>query len=432
MLLLLSIAASGAAAQEPVGPIHIDVAVIRDTSAADSTPTIGVRALVDAAIEANPDLAALRREFDAARARIPQAKALPDPMLSVGNITVGNPAPFAGFGDDFSEVSVGVSQDVPWFGIRRLRGEAALSDADAELEVYRAAERQRAFEVKAAAFELYAIDWKQAVLRRDIDILDKFAKVAEARYSTGKAQQVDVINARLEITELLNTQGELEAERSTVEATLNALMFRAPERKLPAIARPVAVAKPPGLEDLYALAEDGSPELREQRRRIDASNHRLRLAERQAKFPEVGFNFSYHNRPGFGDFYAYGVTFKLPIYAASKQRYGIEEGSANLEASRSRLMSMEALVRRALREAHVRATTATRLLKLHEQGLVPQATLALESALSAYQVGQVDFQTVLTALRKALNYETHYYELQAEYFTALARIEAVTGLELMR
>ncbi|MEP7274487.1 MAG: hypothetical protein ABI882_23555, partial [Acidobacteriota bacterium] len=52
--------------------------------------------LVEAALAANPQLTAMRREFDAARARIPQAKALPDPTVTFINMTVSNPAPFTG------------------------------------------------------------------------------------------------------------------------------------------------------------------------------------------------------------------------------------------------------------------------------------------------------------------------------------------------
>lgn len=408
----------------PTGPEH---------SADRASPAgVGVAALVKAALDASPDLAAMRREFDAARARVPQEKALPDPTVMLSNNTVANPVPFAGWRNDFSEVAVGFSQDLPWFGVRRLRGEAADSEAEAKLQEYAAKARRLTADVKGAAYTLHALDRKLAVLARDKDILEKFAAVAEARYSVGKAQQVDVINARIEITELVDMEGELEAQRSIEQAKLNTLLFRDPETTIGPLAKPSVVAEPPALDALIALAEENAPDLKQQRRLFDASNHRLRLAEREAKYPEVGVNFTYHNRPGFSDYYTYGVTFRLPLYSATKQRYGVEEKSSDLAAARSRLQSTDALVRYSLREAHVRATTAARLLKLHEQGLVPQAALALESSMAAYQVGQVDFLTLLTALKKALDYETRYYDLEAEYATALADMEAVTGTDLTR
>jgi len=85
-----------------------------------------------------------------------------------------------------------------------------------------------------------------------------------------------------------------------------------------------------------------------------------------------------------------------------------------------------------LRDARTRATITTRLIRLHDQGLLPQATLALESSLSTYQVGQVEFLTVLTAVRRALDVELRYYELVADYQKALAEIERYTGVELSR
>jgi cobalt-zinc-cadmium efflux system outer membrane protein len=402
-----------------------------DHSGERAAGALTVPALVRAALEANPELAAMRREFDAARARVPQATALPDPMLMFGNMTQANPVPFAGLTGDFSEIYVGASQSVPWFGVRRLRGLVAGSEAEAKFEEYGARERQIIAEVKSAAFEIYALDRAVAVVARDTDILDTFAQVAEARYSVGKAEQVDVINARLEITVLLHRKGTLEANRAVAAARLNALLFRDPDTAV----GPVFVERRgldvPAYAEIVRLAEASSPDLKQRRRLVDASNHALRLAERVAKYPQVSFTFQYHNRPSFPDYYEYGVTLELPLWAFNKQRYAVAEKTSDVAAARSRLQSADVMIRRRLREAHVRATNAVRLVKLHEQGLVPQATLSLESAMASYQVGKVDFQTLLTALTRALDYETEYYELLSEYWTALAEMESYAGVELV-
>jgi len=393
---------------------------------------IPVATLVAAALEANPELAAMRREFDASRARVPQEKALPDPELMFGNMTQHNPIPFAGLSGDFSEIYVGVSQEVPWFGVRRLRGEAAASESEAKLRAYETRARSLAAEVKTAAVELYALDRKIAVVARDQEIIANFVRVAQARYEVGKAEQADIINAQLQGTELVDMKGALEARRASAETTLNTLLDRDPETRIGAIARPAYSATIPALDELLAFAREKAPELAEKRRLVDAESHRLRLAEIEAKYPSVSFQFTYHNRPAFEDYYTYGVSLRLPFWSASKQRYGVAEKTETLAASRSNLAWAEAQVRGRLRDAHVRSTTAARLLRLHEEGLVPQSALALESSMAAYQVGRVDFLTLLNALKKALDYETHYYDLLAEYYTALAEIEALTGAELMR
>lgn len=393
---------------------------------------INVSALVEAALGANPEIAAMRREFDAARARIPQAKALPDPVVMFGNNTQVNPIPFAGLKGDFSEIYIGVSQDLPWFGVRRLRAQKASAEAEAKFAEYAISVRRLTADVKTAYYDLYYAERALAVIARAKQILEKIAEVAKARYEVGKAQQVDVINVQVEITELLHQQGELETKRAVAISKLNQLLFRDPETPIGQLAGLHLSPEPPILEELDRLAEESAPELKQQRRLIDASNKAVRLAEREAKYPEVGLSFTYHNRPVFGDYYSYGVTLKLPLYANTKQRYAIEEQTANVSAAKSRLASNEAMVRYRLREARARAMTAVRLIKLHEQGLIPQGTLALESALSAYQVGQADFPTVLMALKRVLDYETRYYELLSEYQKGLTELEVFTGVELTK
>ncbi len=393
---------------------------------------VSLASLIEVALATNPEITVMKREFDAARARIPQAKALPDPLVSFSNNTVTNPLPLAGLRNDFSELALGFTQEFPWFGVRRLRGQVASAEAEAKFQVYAATALRLTSEVKAAYYDLYYTDRALSVLARDKDILDKIAQVAEARYSVGKAQQVDVINVRVESTELLDKQGMLEAKRAITAAQLNQLLYRDPEMPLEKLAAVQMSPAPPSLQELARLAEENAPDLKQLRHQIDGNNKSLRLAEREAKYPEVGVNFTYHNRPLFADYYTYGVTLRLPLYAATKQRYAIQQQAANLAATQARLDTNLSLIRYKLREAHVRATTAARLIKLHEQGLIPQATLALESALSAYQVGQVEMLTLLTTLKRALDYETRYYELLSDYQQALAELERFTGVALTR
>lgn len=394
---------------------------------------VTVTNLVKEALDSNPELAVMRHEFDASRARIPQAKALSDPTLTFGNNTQANPLPFAGVKGDFSETFLGVSQDVPWFGIRRLRGQITSAETEAKLQSYEAAVRKLTAEVKTAYYDLYLTDRTLAVIKRDIEILDKFAQIAEARYTVGKAQQVDVINARVEIAELLNQQGALEAKRTGTVAQINSFLFRSLETPINFLSEiQINLNPPPSFEELIKLAEENAPDIKQQRRLIEASNHAIRLAEREAKYPEVGFNFTYHNRPVFPDYYTYGITLRLPFYAHTKQRYVIEEKTADLAAARARLASTESMIRYRLRSAYIRATTTSQRFKLHKEGILPQATLALESSMTAYEVGKVDFLTLLTALKRALDYEMHYYELLTDYQKALAEMEIFIGIELTK
>ena len=99
--------------------------------------------LLRQAAERNPEVSQARAAVEAERRRVPQAGALPDPVLSLGiqndgfkSIEIGEM--------ETSFVSIGASQTLPWPGKRGLReqvaslelrkAEAALARADLDLE----------------------------------------------------------------------------------------------------------------------------------------------------------------------------------------------------------------------------------------------------------------------------------------------------------
>ena len=87
-------------------------------------------------------------------------------------------------------------------------------------------------------------------------------------------------------------------------------------------------------------------------------------------------------------------------------------------------------VRFELKQQYLGAKASERLLTLYSKGVVPQSSLALESSMASYQVGNVDFLSLLANFTTLLDYEMDYYRQLADYQTALARIEALTGSDV--
>src|SRR3989442_647334 len=113
--------------------------------------------LVREALDHNPEIQMGARTLEAKRARVPQAAALPDAILMYGVINEGRPVPFQTLGErDFSEAYVGVSQDLPFPGKRRLRKAAAQEEVEAAQSAYEGARRRVAADVAEAYYDLYA------------------------------------------------------------------------------------------------------------------------------------------------------------------------------------------------------------------------------------------------------------------------------------
>jgi outer membrane protein TolC len=154
---------------------------------------------------------------------------------------------------------------------------------------------------------------------------------------------------------------------------------------------------------------------------VDGGDRRVALARRE-RLPDLGVDLVYHNRGALDPYWTFGGTLTLPIYRGRKQNKAVEEAAAELEGAHSALDAARAMVRYEVTDAHLVVSTAERLLRLYDEGLLKQARLSLDSALAQYQVGKVDFLTLVTSWRRLLDYDLTYHEQLAEHEKALARL----------
>src|ERR1035438_3445447 len=88
--------------------------------------------LVDEALHNNRQILAAQKKYEAARQRPAQASALPEPTVSLGYTSSGAPYPVAGIGiSPIANAGVMISQEIPFPGKQKLRGEIAAKEADA-------------------------------------------------------------------------------------------------------------------------------------------------------------------------------------------------------------------------------------------------------------------------------------------------------------
>jgi outer membrane protein TolC len=98
------------------------------------------------ALEKNPEAQSALHTINALQRRVPQVKALPDPMVSVG--WAGNLAPFSVMqGDNSSYRGLTVSEQFPYPGKLKLHGEIASKEAVAAQADYEAIQRRVSTEV---------------------------------------------------------------------------------------------------------------------------------------------------------------------------------------------------------------------------------------------------------------------------------------------
>ena len=83
-----------------------------------------------------------------------------------------------------------------------------------------------------------------------------------------------------------------------------------------------------------------------------------------------------------------------------------------------------------VQDQFVVAQTSAEQLKIYKEGLIPQSEATFRSAQAAYQANKQDFETLLNSFLDVLNLQIEYQQELADHETALARLEALTGVTL--
>lgn len=392
--------------------------------------SVSLDSLIQEAEQRNPGVQSALRQVQALRHRIPQARTLPDPTVSVG--WAGNIQPFSvQKGDPSSYRGVTAAQALPYPGKLKLRGEIADREAEAVWWDYENARRRLVADVKAAYYDYSFYTRAIETTTKNKDLLQKLSQISEARYRVGKGIQQDVLKAQVEISRIQQRLTVLQAQYKTAQVRLNTLLYREPDSPLP----PPATLDNPKLEysldQLYQFARANDTGLQREQRVIERNQYAANLARRDY-YPDFTVAYMYQQRPDMPDMHGFTVTANIPVFYKTKQREAVKEATENLIGSERNKANRQTELYFAVKEQYLLAKSSEGLFQLYSQGVVPQSSLALESSMSAYQVGNVDFLTILSNFTTVLDYEVEYYRELANYNMALARLEPLVGVELTK
>ena len=393
-----------------------------------ATPT-SLAALVAEARRDNPRILAARRAWQAAEQVPSQVSALPDPQFTVQQFSVGSPRPFAGFANsNFAYIGFGVSQDFPYPGKLRLRGEAARRQAQAYGDQVEVIRRQVIQQLQGDYYELAYFSQTLSLLRRDGKLLDQIEKIAEARYRVGEGNQQDVLKAQLERTELLRMIVHHHEHMGQLEAAIKELLNRPPDS--PDIT-PSALTETPlpfTTDQLLRRARSDNPEVALQQNLVRRHSLQLELA-RKDFYPDFNLQYTYQ-RTGleFRPYYVLTFGIKLPIWRSRKQRPKLAEAAEALNSSERDYEAATQQAYAGVEQQYLAADAARKTLEIYRQGLIPQAQATFQAALAAYETGRVDFESLLSSFLDVLNLNLEYWQTLANREIAVAKIEQLTGI----
>ena len=408
-----------------------DYCFAQGTTAHQAPPATPLYELLKEAEQNNPQIQAARQGLQAAREVPAQVAALPDPMFEVEQVNVGSPRPFAGYtNSDFAYIGLGASQDIPYPGKLRLRGEIAKREAAIAGNRMDSVSLGVIAEIKTAYYQLAYLSQTLAILENDRQLLKQVEQAADARYRSGMGNQQDILQAQFQQTKLLRDISMHHLEVGKLQARLKQLVNRS--QTSPDI-DPVPLKESPlqkPFEEILAAAEAQNPDLAATQHNIERQTLQVDVARKDFK-PDFNVQAMWQRTDPTQFRAYYQITFgaKIPLHRA-KQRAELAQAQAELSRARSDRAAQSQQLAADLRQQYVIAQQSAELLKINSEGLIPEARTGFQAGLAAYQNNRQDFQALLTAYLDILRIEQENLQTLADHETAIARIEQMTGLSL--
>lgn len=420
------------------------------------------------AAENHPRLKALHEEWLAAVERIPQARALENPMLTYKQFVQS----------DAKEFAVMFEQAFPWFGTLRLRGEKAAAEAEAaRWRMY--GERNRVFaDVKKAYFEYAFLGDQIRVTEEQLEIIDYVEEIVGAKYGLGMAAQDDLLRIQNERDTVADLRAQMAQMQPALAAKLNEALGRALDDAVP-WPQPSAFPTDPPTPPLTAgWIRDQNPELKAEDSMIEGKESDIDLARRMRR-PEIRLGIEYermkdvsssrgdpympsklmsyynlgrmatgvmpfnageaaldvydgflYRDPGENveDDFSISLGLSLPIWRG-KTRAAIAEARYKADAARHDKEVMARNLDAEARMAYFGVQDGQRRVTLLEESLIPRAKQTYESLQAAYASGAMDasFLDMLQSIRELLNFDLERLRAIRDWQVAAAQLEMLIG-----
>lgn len=392
-------------------------------AAAVPTP---LAALMEEARKHDPKILAAEDAARAAGYAAPQESALPDPMFTLQQFSVGSPRPFAGYSNsDFAYIGFGVSQELPYPGKRRLRADVAEREADAVKHRAEAVAHEEFAALQEAYYRLAYLHATLALLERNGAVIQQVAQAAEARYRVGQGNQQDLLKAQLRHTRLLFDVSMNRRSAGEAQAELKQILRR-PQDSPDIVAEPLGLtALGLGSGELLARLEEHNPDLGELAAMIRKNQAQVDLARREFR-PDFGLSYMYQHTGGnLRDYYIF--TFDLKFPRRKPREAALAQAQVNVERARQERDAQWEQIEAALQKQIVTIRASEEQSRLYREGLIPQAQAAFQAGMAAYQAGRADFESLLSSFQDVLRLDLEYQQTLLDHEMAVARIEHLAG-----
>jgi outer membrane protein TolC len=368
-----------------------------------------------------PLLTARQAKIQAEDQQAIAASQLPDPQLSGGlkELPIDTPEAFSTRRDDFTEFTIGLSQEFPRAEKRRLQGARKQLDADADRAALDNEQRMVRRDASLAWLDVYEAEQSLKLAKSLADEAMLQVQSFEKDYDNGKASQAEWLAAKVDAGLAADKAHDWLHHVLRMRAGLSRWIGDAAERAIAeALTMPAILTPLPGL----MAGADHHPVIGNLDKQIESSATEVALA-RQSYKPDYSVEVYYAYRREFSDFV--GVQFKvgLPYFTKNRQDRGVAAALEQSHASEDRKRNLLRELHAEVHQDYVDRQHYEERVADFDVSIIPDAERRVDTARNTYQAGRGNFDTVLLARRALLDVRLQRLALAVESARAQVRLD---------
>lgn len=391
--------------------------------------------LIDIALQLSPELKMYEAKIRASENRIQQNTNLPDPMLSLGVMSL--PVPSLSFNMEMMTGKIiGLSQEFPFPGTLNAKENVYKKEVEIVKQEYIDKRNEIIKDLTQSYYELIYIRKEIELTEKSRQLMKQILDVVRSMYSVADASQQNVFRVELELTKMSEMIAALESEEAEQISAINSLLLRNPSTELETDSLPQFSFAQINIDELVSKAEANRPYLRG-----------IQIAEEKEKLNQSVAEYDFYPMFRLSAQYAFRediqpdgmaqenmislmLDISLPLNYGGKVSAMVEETKSMQEMYREQYSASVQMLKREFGMAVAKLNSLKHRIELVEQGSLIQAKENFNSALASYQVGEIDFMNVIEAQNNLYSIEKNLYRLKADYLKQIAELEFLTGTKL--
>ncbi|MBW2597962.1 MAG: TolC family protein [Deltaproteobacteria bacterium] len=387
--------------------------------------------LIEEGLANNQDIKSMESQVKGLMEEVSFSGSLNDPRIGIGLLNLPTDT-FSFSQEPMTQKQLFIAQKIPWFGKLSLRSQQAAMKAIRQEAILKAKRLELARQVATAYYELGFVAGSQKINERLIGMLDQLIRVSETRYATGQGLQQDVLQAQVEMSKLLDEQITLGKKYRTLEDRINALLNRG--NFIPVV--PPENLPYPDFElekkELQTRSLTMNPWLKVKQAEVDQANVEIELAQKDY-WPDMDFTVAYGQREedlndrDLPDFFSASVVINIPLWQKTRQDKKLEATKLSHQAALQSYQNLANSLPHKIDALVSDIRNIRKNYKLITDALIVQAEQWARSSLNAYEVGKVEFSTMINAQIQLLRFELQSENYLFSLYKKRAELEEVLG-----